>query len=219
MDKKLTKTVGSLYVLGFVVGIAGSILGTPGPLETVGARSAAISLGALLWVLAAAGDAAHGVLMYPLLKASGERVALGYFGARLVEAAVVAISALFTLLQIPLGAQLLTASPAEAARHHALSALLVSAQIYTYQIGMLALAAAGLTLAYGLLKAHLLPRPLVLWGFVGYVSFLFGSALEVMGHNLQLLHTLPGGLWELFTGVWLIVRGFSPSEPRDTLAT
>ena len=32
--------------------------------------------------------------------------------------------------------------------------------------------------------------------------------LEILGFNLQLLHTLPGGLWEMSIGVWLIVKGF-----------
>ena len=35
--------------------------------------------------------------------------------------------------------------------------------------------------------------------------------LEVMGFNLSLIHTIPGGLWELFIGVWLIVKGFNAS--------
>src|SRR5215210_3471212 len=62
------KVVGALYILGFVVGIAGSVLGAPGQLDTVSTKSMMIAIGALLWVIAAAGDAAHGVLMYPILK-------------------------------------------------------------------------------------------------------------------------------------------------------
>jgi len=33
--------------------------------------------------------------------------------------------------------------------------------------------------------------------------------LEVLGFNLQLLHTIPGGLWEISIGVWLIAKGFN----------
>jgi len=62
------KAVGALYILGFVVGIAGSVLGAPGQLDTVSIRSMMIATGALLWVIAAAGDAAHGVMMFPILK-------------------------------------------------------------------------------------------------------------------------------------------------------
>jgi hypothetical protein len=35
--------------------------------------------------------------------------------------------------------------------------------------------------------------------------------LEILGFNLLSIHAIPGGLWELFIGVWLIARGFNPS--------
>ena len=205
------KVVGALYILGFVVGIAGSALGTPGQLETVSARSMMIAIGALLWVIAAAGDAAHGVMMFPILKQNNERVALDYLSARLVEAAVIAVSALFILLQIPLGAEFLKASASEIPYLQSLSALFAQSQAYTYQIGMVALGMAGLTLCYGFYRARLVPQIFVIWGLIGYVSFLGGSILEVLGFNLQLLHTLPGGLWEISIGIWLIVKGFYSS--------
>jgi hypothetical protein len=46
-----------------------------------------------------------------------------------------------------------------------------------------------------------------------------GSVLEVMGFNLNLLHTLPAGLWELFIGVWLIVKGLNASSASFERAT
>ena len=202
------KVVGALYILGFVVGIAGSALGTQGQLDTVSARSMTIAIGALLWVIAAAGDAIHGVMMFPLLKQNDERIALSYFGARVVEAAIIAFSALFILLQIPLGAEFLKASASETSYLQSLSALFIQSQAYTYQIGMVALGMAGLTLCYGFYRAKLVPQFFIIWGFIGYVSFLGGSMLEILGFNLQLLHTLPGGLWEMSIGVWLIVKGF-----------
>lgn len=203
------KVVGTLYILGFVVGIAGSVLSAPGQLDTVSAKSMMIAIGALLWVIAAAGDAAHGVMMFPILKQNNERIALGYFGARVVEAAVIAVSALFILLQIPLGAEFLKASASETSYFQSLSALFMQSQAYAYQIGMVALGMAGLMLCYGFSRAKLVPQFFVIWGLIGYVSFLGGSMLEVLGFNLQLLHTLPGGLWEMSIGVYLIVKGFN----------
>jgi len=205
------KVVGALYILGFVVGIAGSVLSAPGKLDTVSAKSMMIAIGALLWVIAAAGDAAHGVMMFPILKQNNERVALGYFGARIVEAAIIAVSALFILLQIPLGGEFMKASASETSYLQSLSALFMQSQAYTYQIGMVALGMAGLTLCYGFYRAKLVPQFFVIWGLIGYVSFLGGSMLEILGFNLQLLHTIPGGLWEMSIGVWLIAKGFNSS--------
>jgi len=66
-------------------------------------------------------------------------------------------------------------------------------------------------LNYVFYRARLLPRILGLWGLVGYAVILCGSVLEVLGFNLGLIHTIPGGLWELFVGVWLITKGFNKS--------
>ena len=167
-----------------------------------------IAIGAFLWLLAAAGDAVHGVMMFPILKQNSERIALGYFAARIVEAAIISVSALFILLQIPLGAEFLEAHASKTSYLQSLSALFVQSQAYSYQIGMVALGMAGLTLCYGFYRAKLVPQFFIIWGFIGYVSFLGGSMLEILGFNLQLLHTLPGGLWEMSIGVWLIVKGF-----------
>ncbi len=92
-----------------------------------------------------------------------------------------------------------------------LSSVFMQAQLYAYHLGMLTVGCAGLMLNYVLYRAQLLPRVLSVWGLVGYAVILVGSVLELMGFNLMLLHTLPGGLWELFVGVWLIARGFSSS--------
>ena len=64
--------VGVIYLAGFVVGIGGnvliqSILSAPNYLATLSANSMLLALGAVLWLLAVAGDAAHGVLMFPVL--------------------------------------------------------------------------------------------------------------------------------------------------------
>jgi hypothetical protein len=52
---------------------------------------------------------------------------------------------------------------------------------------------------------------LSVWGLVGYATILCGSVLEVLGFNLLTIHAIPGGLWEMFIGVWLIVKGFNPT--------
>src|SRR5437773_4512517 len=67
------RVVGVVYLAGFVVGIGGniliqSILGAPNRLSTISANSVMVAIGAILWLLAVAGDAAHGILMFPVLK-------------------------------------------------------------------------------------------------------------------------------------------------------
>src|SRR6195952_2374553 len=128
------KVVGVVYLLGFVVGIGGniliqSLLGAPDPLAAVGASRMLITIGALLWLLPAAGDAAHGILMFPILKQYHERIAFGYLGARIIDAVFIAVMVLFVLLQIPLGSEYLKAGAADASYLQALSSVVHQGQL------------------------------------------------------------------------------------------
>src|SRR6266516_6440539 len=122
--------VGVVYLAGFVVGLVGngliqSILGAPDHLSTVSANSMTLAIGAILWLMAVAGDAAHGVLMFPVLKQHSERIAFGYLAARIVDATFIAIMVLFLLFQIPLGSEYLKATASDAPYLQVLSAVSV----------------------------------------------------------------------------------------------
>jgi hypothetical protein len=216
--RKTAIAVGVIYLLGMVVGVGGnvliqSMLGASDPLASVGANRMLVAVGVVLWLIAVAGDAAHGILMFPVLKRFSERIAFGYFGARIMDAIFVGIMALLILFQIPLANEYLKAGAPEIVQ--AMSAVLMQAQLYAYHFGMLTVGVAGLMLCYLFYKTQLLPRFLGVWGLVGYAVILGGSVLEVLGFSLNSIHTIPGGLWELFIGVWLILKGFSASPVLD----
>jgi uncharacterized protein DUF4386 len=208
------RAVGVIYLAGMVVGIGGnvliqSILTAPDHLSTLPANSMLVAIGAVLWLTAVVGDAAHGILMFPVLKQFSERIAFGYFGARIMDAVFVGVMALLILFQIPLASEYLKGGASDTLQ--ALSAVFTQAQLYAYHFGMLTVGVAGLMLCYLFYKTQLVPRVLGVWGMLGYAVILGGSVVEVAGINLNSIHTIPGGLWELFIGVWLIVKGFSAS--------
>ncbi len=223
------RVVGVVYIAGFVVGIGGegliqSVLGAPDHLATVSANSMLLAIGALLWLLAVVGDAAHGVLMFPILKQHHERLAFGYLAARIVDAVFIAIMVLFLLLQIPLGSEYVKAVASDAFYLQALSTVSVQGSQYAYAIGMCALGLSGLMLNYVFYRARLVPRWIAVWGLVGYAIIFGGMVSEVMGSGLGLVSSLPGGLWEVFIGGWLIAKGFrsaaivAPATRTSTLA-
>ena len=209
--------VGVIYLLGFVVGITGtglmqSVLGASNFLTTVSTHSVMLSIGAILWVLAAVWDATHGVLMFPILKQHNERIAIGYLTFRIIDAIFLSIYVLFILLQIPLGSEFLKATASNTASLQSVSTVLTQANVYAYNIGMIALGLAGVLLNFQFFRAKLIPRWIGIWGLVGYVILIGGMAADVLGAGLGLtLPSIPGGLWEVFVGGWLIVRGFNPS--------
>src|SRR5215210_7476480 len=219
------RIVGAMYLAGFVVGIGGlaliqSILGAPDHLASLSAGSMLLAIGAVLWLMAAAWDAAHGVLMFPILKQlNSERIAVGYLGFRIMDGLIIAIMVLFILIQIPIGSEYLNAGASDASYLQALSTVFMQAQLDAYNIAMITLGISGLILCYSFYKSELVPRLLAVWGLVGYATILCRSVLEVLGFNLLTIHAIPGGLWEVFIGVWLIVKGFNPSafvsEPEN----
>ena len=208
--------VGVVYLAGFVVGLVGNgliqaILGAPNHLSTVSANSMMLAIGAILWLMAAVGDAAHGVLMFPVLKQHSERIAVGYLAFRIIDAIFIAVYVLFILLQIPLGNEYLKAVASNTFVLQALSVVSIQANLYAYNIGMIALGLAGLMLNYVFYRTKLVPRWIAIWGLVGYTIIFCGMVSEVMGSGLGLASSLPGGLWEVFVGVWLIAKGFNAS--------
>jgi Domain of unknown function (DUF4386) len=211
------RIVGAMYLAGFAVGITGivligSILSGPDHLATLPASSMLLAIAAVLWLMAAAWDAAHGVLMFPVLKQhSSERIAVGYLGFRIMDGLIIAIMVLFVLVQIPIGSAYLNAAGSDASYLQALSNVFQQAQLDAYNIAMTTLGISGLILCYAFYKSKLIPRFLAVWGLVGYAVILGGSVVEVLGFNLLTIHAIPGGLWEVFIGVWLIAKGFNPS--------
>src|SRR3979411_2376247 len=112
------KVVGVVCLRGVVVGLVGegliqSWLGGPDRLAGVAANSTLLAIGALLWLMDVAGDAAPGVLMFPLRKRQHERIPFGYLGARIIDAVFIPVMGLFVLLQIPLGSESLKAGAAD----------------------------------------------------------------------------------------------------------
>jgi hypothetical protein len=217
------RIVGVLYLAGMVVGMGGniviqSILAVPDHLATVTANSMMLAIGAMLILMAGVWDAAHGILMFPVLKHHGERIAFGYLGYRLVDAAFIGLWVLFLLLQIPLGREYLKAG-ADAPSLQALSAVSIQASLYAYQIAMIFVGLAGVLLCHTFYRAQLVPRPIAVWGLAGYAIHLGGAVSEVLGFNLGLIPVIPGGLWELFIGVWLIAKGFSSSPVPSERST
>lgn len=215
------RAVGALFLAGMVVGVIGnmliqSIFGVPDYLASVTANSMKMAVGAMLLLLTVAGDAAHGVLMFPVLKEHSERVAAGYLGFRIINAVFLGAQVLFVLLQVPLGSEFLKAGSADTAYLQDLGTLLIHANQYAYQIAMIFVGVACLMLCYMFYKAKLIPRFLAIWGLVGYATILCGSVLEAMGFDMYLIHTIPGGLWEVFLGVWLIAKGFNQPQSSKT---
>jgi hypothetical protein len=104
------------------------------------------------------------------------------------------------------------AGAADASYFETLRALAINGNFMAYNVAMVGLGLGSLFFCYLLFRSNLVPRFLAVWGFVGYAIFATGCVLEILGFaGTGLVATIPGGLFEIFFGIWLIAKGFNPS--------
>jgi hypothetical protein len=203
-----------LYGIGF--GLVTSVTGAPAYLATIAAHQFTLTLGGFLMLLNSVAVVGLGVLFFPILAKHGQRTALAYLAARIVEGVFLAVGVLYLLMLLPLGQLGVDAGEASVGWATALGSLLTQSNTIAYQIAMMSLGLASLFLCALLFRTRLIPRFLAVWGFVGYAIFMIGAIAEIFGIHIGVMLSVPGGLFELVVGLWLIFKGFQPAAYDQT---
>ena len=214
--KTTSRLIGALFLAGFIVygvgfGLVTSVIGKPDFLMTISTTKATLVLGAFLMLLNTLVDIGKGVLFFPILENHGKRTALAYLSALTVQVVLLDIGVLFLLMIVPLGRYAVDAAGASMAWATSLGSLLTLSNSMAYQIGQATLGVGGIFLCALLFRARLLPRFLAAWGLIGYVIHVAGAIAEIFGIPISLVLLIPGGLFELALGFWLLFKGFQPA--------
>ena len=178
----------------------------------------AVLVGGFLEVIVALAGIGTAVTLYPILKRQHEGLALGFVTSRLLEgsmifAGVVSLLSLVTLTRGPGG----TAGP-NAAALVATGASHVAVYNWAFLLGQSLMPAINAILLGTLLyRSRLVPRALPILGLIGAPLLLAADIATLFGGIGQhstwaLLGALPVAAWELSLGVWLVIKGFSPSS-------
>src|SRR3954453_10597680 len=203
--RRTARIVGVLFLAGFLAYGVGSLIAA-GIVPSRG-RSDSTALfvtGAALMLLNSAFVIGIGVLMFPILRAHDTAIAAGYLGTRIFEGVVLAIGVVSLIV--------LTGSAA------------IDANSVFYNVAEAGLGIGSLFFCALLFRTGLVPRFLAVWGFIGSAGFAGGPLLELFGvAGAGLVGAIPGGLFELTFGIWLIARGFAstatiPSRARTAVA-
>jgi len=225
--KASSRLIGALFLAGFIVygvgfGLVTSVIGKPDFLTTISTTKATLVLGAFLMLLNTVVDIGKGVLFFPILENHGKRTALAYLAALTVQVVLLDIGVLFLLMIVPLGRYAVDAAGASMAWATSLGSLLTLSNSMAYQIGQATLGVGGIFLCALLFRTRLLPRFLAAWGLIGYVIHVAGAIAEIFGIPISLVLLIPGGLFELALGFWLLIKGFQPAADvqrrKDTIA-
>jgi hypothetical protein len=208
-----SRLIGALFLAGFVIYGAGSILVTsvvdgPDFLAGIGSQKTTLALGAFLMIATTAVDIGKAVFFFPVLERHGKRTAVAYLATMVFEMAMMTVGVLALLMLIPL------ADEADQLGHdaaQALGSLAVDANETAYQIGQLSLAFGCLFLCALLFRTGLVPKWLAGWGLIGYLLHMAGAAAEIFGAPISLVLLIPGGIFEVTLAIWLLIKGFAPA--------
>lgn len=213
------RVVGVLFLAAMLAygtgsGIVSSILDAPDYLSNVASSRTAFTTGAVLMLVNAAVVAGIGILLFPVLRRHSERIAVGYLTARAVEGVLLAVGVVGLLSVVTVGEEYVGTAASGAVGFEPVAGLAVEVNEIAYQVAMAGLGVGSVFLCFLLYRTRLVPRALAAWGLVGYAGLTVGAVLELFGTGVGLLLSVPGGLFELFFGVWLIVKGFrEPAVP------
>jgi hypothetical protein len=214
--RRTALVAGGLYLITFVTSIPARLLSGPvrnDPNYVLGpGADAQVLFAGFLDVVLAIACIGTAVALYPVVKRQNEGVALGFVGARILEAAiivtgVVSLLSVVTLRQAGAGADALVTAQA-----------LVASYDWTFLFGPGFMAAVNALLLGSLMyRSGLVPRIIPLVGLIGAPLLLASDTAVMFGLWEQFslpagIATLPVALWELSLGVWLVVKGFRPSS-------
>ena len=210
------RIVGVFFLIGYVALAPASvflesILNAPDYLIIVSANKTQVLIGVLIELTNAAAVVGIAVLLFPILKKYFENIALWYVGFRVIEAAILVVSAISLLSLLTLSQEYVTAGAPDASYFQTLGTLFIAERFWAYQMVLIFVGLGGLMLYYILYQSKLLPRFISVWGLIGYALLIPGALLDMFGFNLGLILSLPGGANEIFLGIWLIVKGFDSS--------
>lgn len=200
----------AMFTYGPGSGLTTSVLDASDTLANVAANQTRFTLGAVLMLLNSVVVASIGVLLYPILRRHSERIAAGYYASRLIEAVLLTVGVI-SLLSLIGTSEGYTSTGVAGAHLESLGDLAIHVNGLAYQVGMATLGVGSLFFCYLLYRTRLVPRVLSVWGFAGYAVFLAGAVLELFGVGVGLLLSVPGGLFEVVFGGWLIFKGLAPA--------
>jgi hypothetical protein len=211
--RKTALAAGALYLLSFVSIPTLTLYGpVHDPNYVVGpGPDTPVFVGGILELIVGLACIGTAVALYPVVKRQNEGVALGFVGARVLEAAtifagVAILLSVVTLRQAGAGADAVVTGQA-----------LVGLYDRMFLVGQAFIPAVNALLLGSLLyKSRLVPRVLPVLGLIG-APLLVASAIAVMFGIYDRLSpftavaTLPIAVWEFSLGVYLVVKGFKAS--------
>jgi hypothetical protein len=217
-NRKTARIVGILFIAATVAYSLGvilldPILGASDYLTSASENENQMIMGSFLVLIDAVAVAGIGIMIYPILKKHNEALALGYAGARIAEGVLFIVNVIAMLTLLALSQDFVKVGASDASYYQTLGTILLAAVDLAFLFGFaVAFTLSALILNYLLYRSKLVPRWISGWGFVGAALLWVYYLLEPFNIDLLGILFIPIAIQEMVFAVWLIVKGFNPSE-------
>lgn len=220
--RKTAIIAGVLFLAGYLgiflgSAIYGPFVDAPDYLSVIFPNKSQVVLGIFIELINDVAVIGIPIVLFPVMKKFSERLALGYFGFRIVESVVLIVSKFNLLSLITISQNYLTVGTPEASYFQTAGAAMLAERNWASQIQVVFFCLSALIFYYVMYRSKLIPRFLSVWGFFAVVLLVVANVLPVPdlteGLSLSQLLFLPIFISEIAIAIWLIVKGFNTQKP------
>jgi hypothetical protein len=216
-NRKIAITFGVFLITGILFGILNTVpaLEYPDYLTQLASIKRQVLMAVFFQFTMATVYVCVAVLLYPIIKKYNERLALAYFGFRIIGAAFLFVGIVSLLLLLFVSQSFVVVGQPNPSHFQTIGELLRVGRDWMHHIGMiLPWSIGGLVLYYCFFKMNLIPKWLSVWGILGSIltliaTFLFMFDVIKIITPIYFLMNTPTLLFELVLAVFLMIKGFN----------
>src|SRR4051794_28265859 len=207
-ERTTARLFGLLFILTFVTSIAGALLYGSALDDPTAGSDTQIRLGALFEIGLIVTNIGTPLVIYPIVKRTTPRLALGWVASRIVESVAIGVGLMSMLALVAVRQD---GGGAETGQSlHALKDM-----TFLLGPGFCVGIGNGLMLGYMMYRSGLVPRRMAQLGMVAgtmvlasSIAVLFGAYDQDGSSPASIVLTLPEIVWEGFLGIYPLVWGF-----------
>ena len=182
--RKTAIITGILFLAGYLGIFLGSafyapILDAPDYLSQIYPNKSQVITGMLIELINDVAVIGIPVMLFPILKKYSDRLALGYFGFRLIESMVLILSKTSLLSLITLSQEYIAAGSPENSYFQTFGAVALAERDWASQIQVVFFVLSAVIFYFVLYQTKLLPRWLSVWGFIAVACLIAANVLPV----------------------------------------
>jgi hypothetical protein len=209
---KYTKQIGSLFLVTMLLSIVGNLtisglIAGEDFLPQINEQPYKYSLAAVALLLNSLGVLGIGLFTYAVLKDLNMIVARAYLLTRIFEGVILAVGIIFLVSLVFIADKNAADTSTSSVNYYLMAKYAIRFNWYSYNVAMATLGLGSIPFCLLLLRFKLIPKFLSGLGLLGYAVLAVSSLAGLIGIDLGLSVTIPVFFFEVFLGLWLVIKG------------